>query len=254
MNFFQPSVVVALPVFNEQEGIRSFLSEINSEFLKSNFNYKFVVVDDASTDTSKEILLDMQRTQEFPLVVATRQMNKGHGPSTLEAIDVAIHSGANYVITVDGDGQFLGSDILKLAAALHDSNFDVIEGVRVKRKDPFYRKVTSLATRLLVRSFSGKFPKDANTPLRAYRREVIEVLALRAGNDLLVPNLFFSVLSRISNLRIMELEVLSLERRGSSTRGTMWGSGLKLLPTKKFIVFCLKSLREFRQLTPRKTR
>ena len=58
-------LVVALPIFNEANGIQGFLHELN-ENLKG-FSPFFVAVDDRSTDNTYAILSKMKQTRDMAL-------------------------------------------------------------------------------------------------------------------------------------------------------------------------------------------
>ena len=73
------------------------------------------------------------------------ERNRGHGPSTLAALREAIATGADQVVAVDGDGQFRGEDLVRLAREGSEHDYDVVEGVRSGRKDPVYRAIVSTA-------------------------------------------------------------------------------------------------------------
>jgi hypothetical protein len=80
---------------------------------------------------------------------------------------------------------------------------------------------------------------DANSPLRAYRREVLVVLLQRVEPEATVPHLQFSVLERRSGLVVRELPVTHRVRRGTSAVGTTWqGRGRRLpLPSRRLLAF-----------------
>ena len=150
-------------------------------------------------------------------------------------------------MAVDGDGQFLGADVVEVIdeLLLVGRISDVVEGVRTSRNDPLYRKLVSSGTRALVWSRVRQKPADANTPLRAYRPSALVQLLQFIPEGAATPNLHISAISRALPLRIREVQVRSIPRRGSEAAGSTWGKSRKSLPSKRFVVFCATAAREW---------
>ena len=242
------SVAIVMPAWNEASGIAEFLHEINEAF--TGVEHSFVVVDDSSTDNTIEVL-DQLRATGFPLQIEQNPQNLGHGPSTVNALRSGINSGSDFVLALDGDGQFLGSDIRNCYNALICSDAEIIEGVRTRSTDPLYRKITSFATRFLVWTNCGTFPRDANTPLRVYRRSVLGKLLDRLPAQSLTPNLMISSITRVKKLKFQCVEVSFIDRRGLNPQSTSWGRSKSYLPSKRFIIFCLRATKSWVGFNPR---
>ena len=235
-----------MPLYNEQEGIEEFIKEIVSSFV--GVSISFFIVDDCSTDRSFEILTKLSDVdKKFPIDLNTRvyvkrnETNLGHGPTFVRAMEYALRNKSDLLITVDGDGQFYGEHIFAAFKHFSLGDFDVLEGVRVERSDPFYRKIVSTLTQIFVFLKCGKFPKDANTPLRIYTDATARDLLSGLPEKVLTPNLFFSTRARIMGMRIVEYPLVHIERRGSSPIGTMWTKNRFNLPSARFINFCFRA-------------
>jgi hypothetical protein len=172
-------------------------------------------------------------------------VNLGHGPSTLKALKLGLAENPKYIISIDGDGQFLGEDVRKVFSLIQEGNCSIVEGIRISRGDPFYRKLVTRLTKALVFSKSFRMPKDANTPLRAYTNESLASLLQAVNDQSLIPNLMFSAVSRRLKMTIVQTDVRSIPRRGGDEIGSTWGQGLKFLPTKRFLLFCLKAFKQW---------
>lgn len=234
---------VVMPAFNEAEGIAEFVQEILDAFVVG--SVAVVVVDDASRDqTAAEV--ERLASQGLPVIPMRNQENLGHGPTTIRALRSGLGTGADIIVAVDGDGQFSGVDVARIASLAGEAETDVVEGVRVGRGDPLYRRIVSSATRILVRRACGSAPRDANTPLRAYPRERLHAILDGLPEDAMTPNLLISASVRRQAWSIRELEVASLERRGTSRVGTTWGGTRVQIPSRRFLTFCWKSLQQWR--------
>ena len=232
-------LVVVMPAWNEAKGLPGFINELSDEL--RDWLPMFWIVDDFSSDGTSEVLQSLSqsglRVQWF-----TNMSNLGHGPSTVTALNLGVRSGAEFVLAVDGDGQFIGQDIRRVIEILESTMVDVVEGVRTSRNDPAYRRFVSLCTRLLVASRVHMFPADANTPLRAYRASTLARILGVLPADSATPNLIISALSRRwSDVMIHEEPVRSISRRGGTTQSVTWGKSLKRLPSKRFVFFLFRA-------------
>ena len=230
------NVHVVMPAFNEAEGISGFLEDLNAELAP--WNPAFTVVDDCSLDDTSGAVASASASG-IAATVVLNATNMGHGPSTIRALTAGVESQASFILAMDGDGQFSPADVRRVLETLIDSaSTDIVEGVRVRRDDPWFRTSVSFVTQVLVWSKTRQLPPDANTPLRAYRREVLEVLLSEIPDEAMTPNLLISVLSRKGPFTIAQVPVSALPRRGASEVGTTWGRSSRLLPSKRFVQFC----------------
>lgn len=234
---------ISMPVYNESEGIVIFLDELLTHL---ETKPSFYIVDDCSTDGTFEELKKFQelRSEDCHIVIAQNESNRGHGPSFTRAVELALENKPDFLLTVDGDGQFLGSEINEFVRFFRANNLDYMEGSRRHRTDASYRKFVSAVTRLIVLVKSRKSARDANTPLRIYQLEAAEKLWRMLPESPLVPNLYISLLVRRTRRKILNFDVTSIPRRGSNVTGTMWKTRRKYLPNLKFIKFCFKSFYE----------
>jgi dolichol-phosphate mannosyltransferase len=231
-------IAITMPAFNE-ERICEFISDIDSAL---NFDeLYFVVVNDNSTTPMVKQLKTLGRQSGINIEILTNLENLGHGPSTIKGLRESLTYDPDLIIAVDGDGQFLTDDIKKCLNAIFSTDIDVIEGCRVNRSDPLFRKVSTKSARMLVRSVCGVAPKDANTPLRMYKPQVLTFIINSIDANLMTPNLYVSAFSRLRSLNILEIDVTSTDRRGDSKSGTTWKQKINWLPSKRFLKFCLKA-------------
>ena len=169
----------------------------------------------------------------------------GHGVSTRRGLEEALSLRSDLILSVDGDGQFLGEEIANIVKLSIENPDCVIEGVRKNRSEPYYRRVVTNFTRLLVMSRTFKLVKDANTPLRAYPPALLTRILSKVPSQALTPNLFISVISRIMKTKIIESDVTSISRRGQIAEGVTWGPTKKNIPPKKYVIFCLRAIKQW---------
>ncbi|WZH37564.1 MAG: glycosyltransferase family 2 protein [Microbacterium enclense] len=232
-------VVVVIPAYNEAEALPSFLAEIRASFAAIDTPVSIVVLDDASTDETAAAAAGLAEVVRAP-------QNRGHGPTALAAYAEGLREGSSVIVHVDGDGQFYGDDIARVALALDDVDADVVHGVRRGRTDPWFRRGLSGLVRLAVLMLCGRSVPDVNTPLRAYRPDTLAELVAAVPADALVPHVHFSIAEARIGLRMRYVAVASIPRRAAMVQGTMWGEGRSrhVLPPRRLVRFAARAFAE----------
>jgi glycosyltransferase involved in cell wall biosynthesis len=232
------TIGVVMPAWNEAEGLPNFICELNTELKK--WQPIFVVIDDHSTDQTSLVVQRLIKSG-IDLRLFVNQVNSGHGPSTLKALRAGLNLKVDFILAVDGDGQCYGRDLAKMVEILANTQTDVVEGVRIARTDPVYRKFVTCIVRTLVSIKSRKKALDANTPFRAYRVANLSDLVDVIPENIKIPNLLISMISRKWGYKISEIEIQSIPRRGNNPNGSTWGKTPKAIPSSRFIKFCISS-------------
>lgn len=238
-----PSVAIAIPAYNEAEGIAEFLLEIDQALTGHTDDVTMVVVDDCSSDDTVTVLHELAPKLNAELIVEPTGANSGHGPAALSAYRRALDTGAQYIVGVDGDGQFLGSDIRRVLVLLEDGG-DGVCGVRRFRYDPWFRMLMTRVLRVYISRLFGVATRDANCPLRGYQANLLDELLRWIPDRSLIPNVHLTILAARRGATLVEVDVNHRVRRGVSTAGTMFSSNDTFGMFKRLAVFSLKAVRE----------
>jgi dolichol-phosphate mannosyltransferase len=230
------SLAVVMPAYNEAEGLPEFLAEVADALRPLADELHIVVVDDRSTDATASVLEALRPTLPG-LQVIRAEHNRGHGPTALAAYRAGLALEPDIVVHVDGDGQFLGRDIARVARAT--ALADVVHGVRDGRTDPWFRRVLTAWVGSGVALLVGTRIPDVNTPLRAYRPQALRRLLAEVPQEALVPHVEFSIAETRLGVTRRYVRVRSIPRRGSTETGTMWGAVKRppRLPSKRLLSF-----------------
>ncbi|HFE53484.1 MAG TPA: glycosyltransferase, partial [Bacteroidetes bacterium] len=165
---------------------------------------ELVLVDDGSTDGSREKLQELAQRDRRVRVVLFRR-NFGQSAAMAAGFE---HARGRVVVTMDGDLQNDPADIPALLEKL-DEGYDVVSGWRKNRQDKlFVRKVPSWLANRLICSVTGVKLHDTGCSLKAYRREIIDRIRLYGELHRFIP-----ALARIEGARITELPVRHHPRR-----------------------------------------
>lgn len=165
------TIFVIIPCFNEASVIKDTVSGVLEK------GYRVVVVDDASSDNTK------QRLQGLPVHYLRHRINLGQGAALQTGMDFALKKGAEFLITFDADGQHFPGDIEGMVEVLEAKKVDIVFGSRfLKGSDstvPQGRKWLLKSARYVNYFFSGILLSDAHNGFRCLSRKAAEQIRLR---------------------------------------------------------------------------
>ncbi len=166
---------VVLPVFNEEEALPAVLDEALAALDGADFSHEIVLLDDASTDRTPDILRDFQRRYPETVRLLRHERNRG-----IAAACSSLYAGAHgrFVFINGSDGQWRTAECLRMMALRH--RFDVVVGRRVKKQYRLGRQLVSAAFNLLPRLLFGVAVHDAGS-IKLFRREVLALPLLSRG-------------------------------------------------------------------------
>jgi glycosyltransferase involved in cell wall biosynthesis len=201
-------ISVIVPVYNEELNVEE-LHERLSRVL-SGPDVEMLFVDDGSTDGTYARLEAIAGRDERVRVLRLRR-NFGQTAALSAGID---YSTGEIIIPIDGDLQNDPADIPRLLSKLEEG-YDVVSGWRVKRQDPFHRKLPSVIANRLVSWISGVRLHDYGCSLKAYRRRVLSDVRLYGEMHRFVP-----IYASWQGARVTEMPVTHHPRtRGKSNYG-----------------------------------
>ena len=216
------------------------IKELILEFLSSHSELTVIVVNDCSTDSTAKSL---ETIMDNRVIIVHNEKNIGHGLSVIKGLSHALNIGAKVVVTADGDGNYFVEDILRLISSLENDNLEVVEGIRIARYDPWFRRISSFVTRLLVRIRSKQLTKDANTPFHAFSSKTLsEILPLIPESGKIIPNLYISSIIRSKSIAFSSIDIAMNYRKGSNPLGVTWNQKKLNIPRKRYIRFCFRAL------------
>jgi glycosyltransferase involved in cell wall biosynthesis len=236
-------IAVAMPIFNESDGIAETLTSIDEAFRDSGATVTMCIQNDVSTDNTLQVLTDLATTLQLNITVETNQQNSGHGPTTFAAYKRALSTESSIVMQLDSDGQFDATELPMLCSAIATGS-EVVVGIRSNRVDPWFRKFLTYLLRNFLRArYVGRFP-DPNSPIRAYSASALAPMLSDLPTEPLIPNIYLSILAVRQKLEVVYVHVSHRERRGGQSTGTMWQSANQWKKISRLLKFCQKSFRQ----------
>ena len=116
------SIGIIIPVYNEEKTLLKILKKVNE--LKNVCNLEIIVIDDYSTDLSKEIIINNKVLYSQSIFL---KKNYGKGKAVIEGIKLCK---SDFIIIQDADLEYNPDDINKFIKLLKNSNADLIMGSR----------------------------------------------------------------------------------------------------------------------------
>ena len=202
-----PIYSIIIPLKDEEGNITSLVEEIRQVMEQLGEPWELICVDDGSQDTTPQILESLQKELTC---MRTLTFERNYGQSS--AFDAGFKEAkGEYLITLDGDGQNDPKDIPKLTALAGE--FDLICGIRQKRKDPPHKKIISKIANKVRRAICDDGAQDTGCSLKLYRRECLSKIKMYSGMHRFLPALFV-----IEGYRVGQQPVSHRERKSGKTK------------------------------------
>ena len=208
----EPYLSVVVPVFNEEESLPELLARLSEALQALTRSYEVLLVNDGSRDGSLAILREAA-AQDPHLIVIDFNRNYGQHSAIFAGFEAA-HG--EIIVTLDADLQNPPEEIGKLVAKMEEG-FDVVGSVRIKRQDPFFRRLASRLVNRVTSMATGVQLSDYGCMLRAYRHAVVKTLCQSKEISTFIP-----VLADMFAGRVTEVPVAHAERLKGQSKYSLW--------------------------------
>ena len=197
-------ISAVIPVYNETESLPDLHRQFIAVCQENDYSYEVVFVDDGSTDSSWECILELQSSDSNIKGVRFRR-NFGKAAALNAGFKEAT---GEIVFTLDADLQDDPAEIPRFLKQLEDQQLDVISGWKKKRYDPWHKVGPSRVFNKMVSNLTKVKLHDHNCGFKCYRREVLQELHLYGELHRFVP-----VLAAARGFKVGEIVVQHRERK-----------------------------------------
>jgi len=159
---------VIIPTYNEAGEISNLVASIRQQ------NLEIIVIDDGSTDNTVNI------AEKSGATILKNSKNKGKGATLIKGFQYALTNGFDAIITMDGDGQHLPTDIPYFIRLAQYSDSGIFIGNRMvkPRNMPLTRLLTNkIMSRFISYIIHQEIP-DTQCGFRLIKKEVLAKLRL----------------------------------------------------------------------------
>lgn len=195
------SLTFLLPVFNEQATVEQILQNVEASGLAD----RIIVVDDASTDGTRELLQEI--ASQNPLVeLHLHDRNQGKGAALRTGFSKVV---TDLVLVQDADLEYDPRDVPNMLVPLDEDKADVVYGSRFlgasRRPTMFWHMVANKMLTLMTNILFNTILTDMETGYKLFRREVIQDITIRSNRFDFEPEITAKLLKR--KVRLFEVPI-----------------------------------------------
>jgi len=213
MDIDEFKISIIIPLYNEERTIIQLLEKI--KYVLKN-NYEIVIVDDGSTDNSKNLLRAYKSSEKLKILYHKKNLGKGAAIKTAKKI-----ISGTIVIIQDADLEYDPNDYLKLIKPIILKKNKVVYGSRVLENGRYNNKnFTSLfrifgnhILTLISNFFNKQKLTDAHTCYKVFDKNLFDQIILEEDDFSFCPE----ITTKISKLGVEIIEVpigiIKMEKR-----------------------------------------
>lgn len=191
---------VIIPVYNEVASIEEIIRRVQA----TNLAFEIIIVDDGSTDGTREVLQRLDGQGQVRVLL--HEKNRGKGAAIRTGLQAAR---GDVLLIQDADLEYDPRDYPLLLRPIEEGVADVVYGSRFlggpRRVVMFWHMVANKLLTMMTNVLYNTILSDMETGYKVFRREVIENMPLRANRFDFEPEFTAKVLKR--NYRIFEVPI-----------------------------------------------
>jgi glycosyltransferase involved in cell wall biosynthesis len=214
---------VIMPCYNERATIR----EVVASVLKSPFTAELIIVDDGSSDGTREILVELEAEPKVRVILQPHNQGKGAALRT----GFAAASGP-YVVVQDADLEYDPAEYVDLLQPLINGQADVVYGSRFLGGRPhrvlyYWHSVGNNLLTTVSNMFTNLNLTDMETCYKAFRIEVLQSFTLEENRFGIEPEMTAKVSK--GGWRIYEVGISYSGRTYEEGKKIGWRDGIRAM-------------------------
>jgi glycosyltransferase involved in cell wall biosynthesis len=176
-------LTIIVPVYNEAECLERFRDEMERFLENAPMDTSVCFVNDGSTDNSMEIIKKIC-SMDPSYTWISLEKNRGLSTAIKAGID---HCRTSLIGYIDADLQTSPIDFLGMLR--HIPEYDMVNGIRQKRKDTFVKKISSVIANGFRKRLIGDGIHDTCCPLKIIKSEYAKRIPFFNGMHRFIPAL-----------------------------------------------------------------
>jgi glycosyltransferase involved in cell wall biosynthesis len=193
-------ISVIIPAYNEAATILEILKRVQSTAIAN----EILVVDDGSTDGTREILKKIVETEAIRVIYHER--NQGKGAAVVSGIRQAT---GDVMIIQDADLEYDPREYPDLLKPIQEGLADVVYGSRflgaARRATMYWHMLANKLLTFLTNILYNTILSDMETGYKVFKREVVQGMQIRARGFEFEPEFTAKILKR--KVRIFEVPI-----------------------------------------------
>jgi len=214
-------LTIIIPCFNEVDIIKQVIDRILEV---SPYENEIIIIDDFSTDGSREILSEIENEKLSKLILNEKNYGKGY------CIKKGIKEATGDIIIIqDADLEYDPSDYTKLIEPIQKNNADVVYGSRFvgseeKRVLYYWHTLGNKFLTILSNMFTNINLTDMECCYKAFRTDIIKEINLKENRFGFEPEITAKLAKK--NIRMYEVGIKYFGRKYSEGKKITWKDGL----------------------------
>ncbi len=218
----QPVLSVVMPAYNEAATIEAIVTLV----LASPFTAELIIIDDASTDRTAELVTAMSDPR---IRLLRQEVNQGKGAAIRRGFAAATQQ---FVIVQDADMEYDPADYAQVVTPLLSGKADVVFGSRFLTGEAhrvlyYWHSVGNRFLTLASNMFTNLNLTDMETCYKAFRREVLQSFELEESRFGIEPEITAKIAR--GNWRIYEVGISYSGRTYAEGKKIGWRDGVRAL-------------------------
>lgn len=209
------SVTVVIPCYNEEPTIEAILKLVESVQIAD----EIVIVDDGSTDGSREILQKIESENRSNVRIIYHSHNQGKGAALVTGFKAAT---SEVILIQDADFEYDPTEYPDVLSPIEQGISPVVYGSRflggARKAMNFWNMVANKGLTLATNILYNAILSDMETCYKVFRREVVQDMKIDARGFEFEPEFTAKVLKK--GIRIYEVPI--------SYNGREWDEGKKI--------------------------
>ena len=217
-------LTVIVPVFNEQKTIETVLRRV--EAVPLHLEREIVLVDDCSTDGTREVIRRLKEERGESLVCLFHERNQGKGAAIRSGLGIAT---GDVLLIQDADLEYDPAEYPKLLDPILAGKADVVYGSRFVGSQPhrvllFWHSIGNRLLTLLSNMLTNLNLTDMETCYKVFRKEIVAGLLLQENRFGFEPEITAKIAKL--NCRIYEVGISYSGRTYAEGKKINWKDGL----------------------------
>ena len=217
-------ISVVIPCFNEKDTISEIIEKVKKE---NKYNKEIIVIDDFSTDGTREILNDKISEKIDKIILNDKNFGKGY--SVRRGIKEAT---GDIILIQDADLEYDPVDYPRLIEPIIKGNADVVYGSRFMGSDEkrvlyFWHSVGNFFLTTLSNMLSNLNLTDMENCYKVFKSDIIKNIDLKENRFGFEPEITAKIAKK--NIRIYEVGVKYHGRNYSQGKKITWKDGFSAL-------------------------
>lgn len=217
---------VVMPVYNEKDTVLKIIDKV----LKLDLVKELVIVDDCSTDGTRELLKNSKLDSRVRVFYHEKNLGKGAALRT----GFKLVSGAVVVIQ-DADLEYDPKEFIEMIGPIQEGVADVVYGSRLSGGRPqrvymFWHRVGNDFLTFLTNLLYNTTLTDMETCYKMFRKGVIDNITIRSNDFSVEPELTAKILKN-KRLKIYEIPIAYFGRSYEEGKKITWRHGFSAIWT-----------------------